>query len=106
MRQARVIVGGDVELFGDANGGYGRKQAIRIMHAAADLDVRWFEEPVSANTMNPKSPTSATRRRGTPVDALNTGSYGSSQILASSVTIVSNAGSGSPCICRSAPDSI
>lgn len=96
MRQSRVIVGGDVELFVDANRGYGRKQAIRIMHAAADLDVRWFEEPVSANTMNPKSPTSATRRRGTR----------SSQILASSVTIVSNAGSGSPCICRSAPDSI
>jgi L-alanine-DL-glutamate epimerase-like enolase superfamily enzyme len=69
MRQSRVIVGGDVELFVDANRGYGRKQAIRIMHAAADLDVRWFEEPVSANTMNPKSPTSATRRRGTPVVA-------------------------------------
>jgi hypothetical protein len=29
-------------------------------------------------------------RRGTPVGALNTGSYGSSQILASSVTSMSN----------------
>ena len=44
--------------------------------------------------MNPKSPTSATRRRGTPVGALNTGSYGLSQILASSITSVSNACSG------------
>ena len=59
----------------------------------------------TANTMNPKSPTSATRRRGTPVGALNTGSYGSSQILASSVTSMSNACSGRPCICRSASDS-
>jgi hypothetical protein len=59
----------------------------------------------TANTMNPKSPTSATRRRGTPVGALNTGSYGSSQILASSVTSMSNACSGRPCICRRAPDS-
>src|SRR5690242_4733582 len=59
----------------------------------------------TTNTMNPKSPTSATRRRGTPVGALNTGSYGSSQILARSVTSMSNACSGSPCICRSAPDS-
>jgi hypothetical protein len=33
------------------------------------------------------------------------GSYGSSQILASSVTSMSNPCSGRPCICRSAPDS-
>src|SRR5580704_222186 len=45
--------------------------------------------------MNPKSPTSATRRREIPVGAPNTGSYGSSQILASSVTSMSNACSGS-----------
>jgi hypothetical protein len=44
----------------------------------------------------------ATRRRGTPVGALNIGSYGSSQILASSVTSMSNARSGRPPICRSA----
>jgi hypothetical protein len=59
----------------------------------------------TAKTMNPKSPTSATRRRGTPVGPLNTGSYGSSQILAISVTSMSNPCSGRPCICRSAPDS-
>jgi hypothetical protein len=37
MAQARDAVGSDVELFVDANGGYGRKQAIRMMAAAADL---------------------------------------------------------------------
>jgi L-alanine-DL-glutamate epimerase-like enolase superfamily enzyme len=51
MRQARAIIGDDVELFVDANGGYGRKQAIRVMDAAADLDVRWFEEPVSSDDL-------------------------------------------------------
>ena len=52
MRQARETVGGGTELFADANGGYGRKQAIRIMAAAADLDVRWFEEPVSSDDLD------------------------------------------------------
>ena len=45
-------IGDDVELFVDANGGYGRKQAIRVMNAAADLDVRWFEEPVSSDDLD------------------------------------------------------
>ena len=52
MAQAREIVGADVELFVDANGGYGRKQAVRVMHAAADLDVRWLEEPVSSDDLD------------------------------------------------------
>jgi L-alanine-DL-glutamate epimerase-like enolase superfamily enzyme len=54
MRQAREIVGDQVELYVDANGGYGRKQAIRVMNAAtADgLDVRWFEEPVSSDDLD------------------------------------------------------
>jgi hypothetical protein len=55
------------------------------------------DEPEVADVRDP--------RRGTPVGALNIGSYGSSQILASSVTSMSNACSGRPCICRSAPDS-
>ncbi len=49
--QAREAIGPDVELFVDANGGYGRKQAIRVARAAADLDVRWFEEPVSSDDL-------------------------------------------------------
>ncbi len=52
MRQARETVGAGAELFVDANGGYGRKQAIRVMAAATDLDVRWFEEPVSSDDLD------------------------------------------------------
>jgi L-alanine-DL-glutamate epimerase-like enolase superfamily enzyme len=52
MAQAREVVGPDVELFVDANGGYDRKQAIRVIRAAADLDIRWFEEPVSSDDLD------------------------------------------------------
>jgi L-alanine-DL-glutamate epimerase-like enolase superfamily enzyme len=52
MRQARAVIGEGTELFVDANGGYGRKQAIRVMSAAADLDVRWLEEPVSSDDLD------------------------------------------------------
>jgi L-alanine-DL-glutamate epimerase-like enolase superfamily enzyme len=51
MAAARRSVGTGVELFVDANGGYRRKQAIRVMHAARDLDVHWFEEPVSSDDL-------------------------------------------------------
>ena len=47
----RSEVGCDVELFVDANGGYTRKQAIRLGHAMAEFDVRWFEEPVSSDDL-------------------------------------------------------
>jgi L-alanine-DL-glutamate epimerase-like enolase superfamily enzyme len=52
MAAARKSIGDDTELFVDANGGYHRKQAVRMMHAAADLDVRWFEEPVSSDDLD------------------------------------------------------
>lgn len=52
MRQARRVIGDSVELFVDANGAYGRKQAVRVWQAAADLDVRWFEEPVSSDDLD------------------------------------------------------
>jgi L-alanine-DL-glutamate epimerase-like enolase superfamily enzyme len=51
MAQARDAVGPDVELFVDANGGYDRKQAIRVIRAAAELDIRWFEEPVTSDDL-------------------------------------------------------
>lgn len=51
MRQVRRLAGHDVELFVDANGGYRVGQAIRVMRRAADLDVRWLEEPVSADDL-------------------------------------------------------
>jgi L-alanine-DL-glutamate epimerase-like enolase superfamily enzyme len=52
MAQARKVIGAETELYIDANGGYGRKQAIRVMSAAADLDVRWLEEPVSSDDLD------------------------------------------------------
>jgi L-alanine-DL-glutamate epimerase and related enzymes of enolase superfamily len=51
MAAARKTIGDDTELYVDANGGYHRKQAIRVLRAAADLDVRWFEEPVSSDDL-------------------------------------------------------
>ncbi|MDY6869750.1 MAG: enolase C-terminal domain-like protein [Actinomycetota bacterium] len=52
MRQARSVIGDCVELFVDANGAYGRKQAVRLLRDAADLDVRWYEEPVSSDDVD------------------------------------------------------
>ena len=52
MSQARATIGDDTELFVDANGGYTRKQAIRMMADVTDLDVRWFEEPVSSDDLD------------------------------------------------------
>jgi L-alanine-DL-glutamate epimerase-like enolase superfamily enzyme len=51
MAAARTTIG-DAELFVDANGAYQRKQAIRVMRAAAALDVRWYEEPVSSDDLD------------------------------------------------------
>ncbi|RKF29191.1 enolase C-terminal domain-like protein [Micromonospora globbae] len=51
MAAARRSIGDDAELYVDANGAYQRKQAIRVAQAAADLDLRWFEEPVSSDDL-------------------------------------------------------
>lgn len=50
-RQARNIVGDDVELFVDANGAYSPAQAVRLGRQLDDLDVRWYEEPVSSDDL-------------------------------------------------------
>ena len=52
MDQARDAIGDAAELYVDANGAYTRKQAIRMMADAADLDVHWFEEPVSSDDLD------------------------------------------------------
>ncbi|OBB35699.1 enolase C-terminal domain-like protein [Mycobacterium sp. 852002-51961_SCH5331710] len=52
MSLTREAVGDDVELYVDANGGYERKQAVRVMQAAKAFDVRWFEEPVSSDDLD------------------------------------------------------
>ena len=49
----REAIGADVELFVDANGGYSRMQALRLGRTfVRDLDVRWFEEPVSSDDLD------------------------------------------------------
>lgn len=52
VRQVRAAVGPEVEVFVDANGGYTRKQALRVGRRLAELDVRWFEEPVSSDDLD------------------------------------------------------
>jgi L-alanine-DL-glutamate epimerase-like enolase superfamily enzyme len=52
IAQAREVIGPDVELYVDANGGYQRKQAIRLANAMREWDVRWFEEPVSSDDLD------------------------------------------------------
>jgi L-alanine-DL-glutamate epimerase-like enolase superfamily enzyme len=49
---ARTVIGPDTELYVDANGGYTRKQAVRMAHAMAEHDVTWFEEPVSSDDLD------------------------------------------------------
>ncbi|NUU26335.1 MAG: mandelate racemase, partial [Streptomycetaceae bacterium] len=46
---ARTSIGDRAELYVDANGAYGRKQAVRVAAACADQRVTWFEEPVSSD---------------------------------------------------------
>nr|WP_037581440.1 enolase C-terminal domain-like protein [Phaeacidiphilus oryzae] len=50
-RLAREVVGEDTELYVDANGGYSRKQAVRVSHALEPYRVAWFEEPVSSDDL-------------------------------------------------------
>ena len=51
VRAAREAIGPDIELFVDANGAYGRKQALAHAEAFADARVTWFEEPVSSDDL-------------------------------------------------------
>jgi L-alanine-DL-glutamate epimerase-like enolase superfamily enzyme len=49
--RAREALGDHVELYVDANGGYTRKQAIRLGRAFTDAGVTWYEEPVSSDDL-------------------------------------------------------
>jgi L-alanine-DL-glutamate epimerase-like enolase superfamily enzyme len=49
---ARQVIGPDADLYVDANGGYTRKQAVRMAHAMAAHGVTWFEEPVSSDDLD------------------------------------------------------
>ncbi len=51
VQLVRDAIGADTELFVDANGGYTRKQAVRLARTFADQNVTWFEEPVSSDDL-------------------------------------------------------
>jgi len=51
VHQARDEIGPGVQLFVDANGGYGVGQAVRLATALDAADVRWLEEPVSSDDL-------------------------------------------------------
>jgi L-alanine-DL-glutamate epimerase-like enolase superfamily enzyme len=48
VRAARAAIG-DCELFVDANGAFSSAHALRFAQAAAELDLSWFEEPVTSD---------------------------------------------------------
>lgn len=52
VHAAREAIGPETELFVDANGAYGRKQALGFAAEFARLNVTWFEEPVSSDDVD------------------------------------------------------
>jgi L-alanine-DL-glutamate epimerase-like enolase superfamily enzyme len=52
VRAAREAIGPDAGLFVDANGAYSRKQALEMAEVFAELNVAWFEEPVSSDDLD------------------------------------------------------
>lgn len=48
---AREAIGTDTDLYVDANGAYSRKQALAQAEFFSQLDVSWFEEPVSSDDL-------------------------------------------------------
>jgi L-alanine-DL-glutamate epimerase-like enolase superfamily enzyme len=51
VRAARKAIGDEVDLFVDANGAYSPKQALDQASKFSELNVRWFEEPVSSDDL-------------------------------------------------------
>jgi L-alanine-DL-glutamate epimerase-like enolase superfamily enzyme len=52
VRVARDAIGGDAELYVDANGAYTAKQALLQAEKFAEMGVCWFEEPVSSDDLS------------------------------------------------------
>jgi L-alanine-DL-glutamate epimerase-like enolase superfamily enzyme len=48
---ARQSIGEEAELFVDANGAYSRKRALELAYEFSELDVTWFEEPVTSDDL-------------------------------------------------------
>ncbi len=51
VHAVREAIGDGPELFVDANGALSAKQALRFAEECAEVDVRWFEEPVSSRNL-------------------------------------------------------
>lgn len=52
LRVSRNAIGEDTELFVDANGAFGVREAVDWAHVyREEFDVRWFEEPVSSDDL-------------------------------------------------------
>jgi L-alanine-DL-glutamate epimerase-like enolase superfamily enzyme len=51
VRSARDAIGEKADLFVDANGAYGRKEALAKAAIFADCGVTWFEEPVPSDDL-------------------------------------------------------
>lgn len=52
VRAVREAIGGEAELFVDANGAWTRQQALEQGRAFAEENVSWFEEPVSSDDLD------------------------------------------------------
>ncbi|WP_394365728.1 enolase C-terminal domain-like protein [Streptomyces sasae] len=51
VARARESIGDTAELYVDANGGYGAKQAVKVAAGLDGQGVTWFEEPVSSDRL-------------------------------------------------------
>src|SRR5581483_1402574 len=70
---AREAIGDRAELYVDANGAFGAKQALGFAWAFADLDVSWFEEPVTSDDL---AGLRLLREQGPPGMDIAAGEYG------------------------------
>lgn len=73
VKAAREAIGDQAELFVDANGAYSRKQALELAHEFSELDVNWFEEPVSSDDLEGLR---LLRDNGPPGMEITAGEYG------------------------------
>lgn len=70
---AREAIGDEAELYVDANGAFRVKEALGFAWAFADLDVTWFEEPVSSDDL---AGLRLIREQGPPGMDIAAGEYG------------------------------
>jgi L-alanine-DL-glutamate epimerase-like enolase superfamily enzyme len=73
VRAARSAIGSAAGLFVDANGAYSRKQALLKASEFHELDVTWFEEPVSSDDLEGLR---VIRDQGPPGIEIAAGEYG------------------------------